>query len=106
SGALIAVTQVTLAATAPLWGRIADRYGRKPMLVRAQAGAGLVLILTGLSPNIWLLFAARALQGAAAGTISANTALVASSAPRERVSQSIGILQSGSYIGTTVRPGL
>lgn len=106
SGALIAVTQVTLAATAPLWGRIADRYGRKPMLVRAQAGAGVVLILTGLSPNIWLLFAARALQGAAAGTISANTALVASTAPRERVAQSIGIIQSGSYIGTTVGPGL
>lgn len=106
SGALIAVTQVTLAATAPLWGRLADRYGRKPMLVRAQLGAGVVLILTGLAPNIYLLFAARALQGVSAGTISANTALVASTAPRERVSQSIGIVQSASYIGTTVGPGL
>jgi MFS family permease len=106
SGALVAITQVALALFAPIWGRIADRVGRKPMLVRAMVGGGLTFIAAGFSPNIYVLFAMRFAQGALAGTISANTALVASTAPRDRVAHSLGVVQSASYVGTTLGPAL
>lgn len=106
SGGMVAVTQVAMALFAPFWGRIADRVGRKPMLVRAMAGGGLVFIACGLAPNVYVLFALRFAQGALSGTISATTALVASTAPRERVAHSLGVVQSASYIGTTLGPAL
>jgi MFS transporter, DHA1 family, multidrug resistance protein len=106
SGGLVAITQVALAVFAPLWGRIADRVGRKPMLVRAMIGGGLTFMAAGFAPNIYVLFALRFAQGALAGTISANTALVASTAPRDRVAHSLGVVQSASYVGTTLGPAL
>lgn len=106
SGGMVAVTQVAMALFAPLWGRVADRIGRKPMVVRAMAGSGVVFLACGLAPNVYVLFALRFAQGALSGTISATTALVASTAPRERVAHSLGVVQSASYIGTTLGPAL
>jgi len=106
SGAMVAITQVALGMFAPLWGRLADRLGRKPMLVRSMIGAAITYVGTGLAPNVYVLFAMRFASGALAGTIMANTALVASIAPRERVASSIGAISSANYVGTTLGPGV
>jgi DHA1 family multidrug resistance protein-like MFS transporter len=106
SGLLIAGSQLCQTGAAPLWGRLADRVGRKPMVVRAEIGLGVILALTALSPNIWYLFAMRCMVGLFAGNISASNALVASLAPPERLVHSLGVLQSGQYVGTMAGPAL
>jgi len=55
---------------------------------------------TGLAPNVYVLMATRLLTGAFAGSVAANNALVASLAPRGQLTHSLGVLQSGYYIGT------
>jgi MFS family permease len=106
SGAMFTISQTGVAIFSPIWGRMADRVGRKPMLVRAMIGVGIALILSGYAPNVFALFVVRFFTGAFAGTGAAANALVASSAPPERVAQSLGVVQSGSSIGSIVGPGL
>jgi MFS family permease len=106
SGALVAGSQLSQTAAAPLWGRLADRTGRKPMVVRAMLGLGIVMVATGLSPNVYFLFAMRVLTGVVAGNVAASNALVASLAPRDRMVHSLGVLQSGYYVGTMAGPAL
>ncbi|MEX0786828.1 MAG: MFS transporter, partial [Dehalococcoidia bacterium] len=84
SGFLVTATGTMLFIFSPIWGALADRFGRKPLLLRAYAGAMVTMTLQGLAQNVWQLFFLRALQGAFVGTIPAATALVAASTPRER----------------------
>jgi len=106
SGAMFTSSQSAVAIFSPIWGRIADRIGRKPMLVRAMVGVGVCLILSGYAPNVYALFGIRFLTGAIAGTGAAANALVASTAPADRVASSLGVIQSGSSVGSIVGPGL
>jgi DHA1 family multidrug resistance protein-like MFS transporter len=106
SGAVITASQLGQAVVAPLWGRLADRVGRKPMLIRAMLGASLTLMLTGFAPNIGILFLLRMATGLLAGTGGATNALVATSAPAHRVGHSLGVIQSANYVGGVVGPGI
>ncbi|HXA28445.1 MAG TPA: MFS transporter [Candidatus Angelobacter sp.] len=106
SGAVIGGSQLAQTAAAPFWGRMADRVGRKPMVVRATFALAILMAATGLAPNVYVLMATRVLTGAFAGSVAANNALVASLAPRGRLTHSLGVLQSGYYIGTMSGPAL
>jgi MFS family permease len=106
SGAVITASQLGQAAVAPVWGRLADRVGRKPMLIRAMLGASVTLMLTGFAPNIAALFLLRMATGLLAGTGGATNALVATSAPPDRVGHSLGVVQSANYVGGIVGPGI
>ncbi|MEK7874275.1 MAG: MFS transporter, partial [Chloroflexota bacterium] len=88
----------------PLWGALADRYGRKPMVVRASA-AGIVLVaLSGLAPSVLVLILTRAAYGAFTGVASAASALVASEVPRGRLAFALGLLQVSFFLGLMVGP--
>jgi DHA1 family multidrug resistance protein-like MFS transporter len=104
SGLLATATGAALFVFSPIWGSLADRYGRKPLLLRAYVGAMITMTLQGLATEVWHLLVLRLLQGAFVGTIPAATALVASSAPRQRVAYSLGILQMGLFLSQTVGP--
>ncbi len=97
SGLLGTSTGLALFVFSPIWGNLADRFGRKPVLLRAYVGAMVTMSLQGAVQNVWQLVALRALQGVFVGTIPAATALVAASAPRDRVASSLGILQMGLF---------
>ena len=84
SGVAISAAGVTLALFAPLWGILADRYGRKAMVVRAMLGGTVLLLLTSTVQTIGQLVACRLLQGALTGTVAASVALVASVTPPRR----------------------
>jgi MFS transporter, DHA1 family, multidrug resistance protein len=103
--ALVTTAQgTTMALVAPLWGLLADRYGRKIMLVRAMFGGALVIGAMGFVGNIYQLVILRAIQGTLTGTVPAAMTLVASSAPPQRRGSAIGLLQMAVYLGSSVGP--
>jgi len=97
-------TGLALACTAPIWGRLADRYGRKPMLVRAMIGGGISVGLMGLAQSALQLTVLRGVQGASSGTVAAATALVATETPAPHLAWALGILSSSISLGSAVGP--
>jgi DHA1 family multidrug resistance protein-like MFS transporter len=104
SGVLFAVHAVTMSIFAPIWGSLADRFGRKLMVERAMFGGAVVLAAMGFVQNVEQLAILRAIQGMLTGTIPAATTLVASSAPRERSGYALGLLQTAVWTGVSVGP--
>jgi len=90
---------LTLAIFSPIWGILADRFGRRPMLLRANFGAAVVLCAMSLAPNVQTLIILRLLQGALAGTMIAAQAMVAAYTPAGRSGMALGSLSAAVYSG-------
>jgi DHA1 family multidrug resistance protein-like MFS transporter len=97
SGAAVAVM-------GPIWGAVADRYGRKPMVVRAMVGAAIAVSLMGFARGPVDLLVLRLVLGATSGTVSAATALVATGTPRGHVGWALGVLTSAVAAGSALGP--
>lgn len=106
SGALVTSTGISLAIFSPIWGALADRRGRKLMVLRAMLVGGLIIALMGLVQNVGEFLVLRVLQGMFTGTVAASTALVASVVPRDRIAYSMGLLQTSVYVGISAGPVL
>lgn len=106
SGVTASMAGLSLTITAPIWGAMADRYGRKPMFLRALVGAGVLIGLMGIVTAVWQLIFLRFLMGAFAGTMGAAAALVASSTPREKMGYALGTLQTGQFAANMLGPVL
>ena len=104
SGMVFSAQAVTMMISAPIWGLLADRFGRKLMLVRASLGGAVLLAAMGFVQNAEQLALLRALQGLVTGTIPAANALVASSTPKENSGEALGLLQTGAWVGVAVGP--
>ena len=106
SGLANAASGFAMATMAPIWGSIADRHGRKPMLVRAQFAQGAANAASAFVGAPWQLVGVRAVQGTFSGVVGASRALVATSVPRERVPYAMGLIQSAIFLGQTLGPTL
>jgi MFS family permease len=104
SGIAFSATFLGTAATAPLWGRLADRYGRKPMLVRAAVGMAVVMSLIGIAHTVYQLAALRLIAGLVGGYASAASVMVGTQAPRDRAGWALGILSTGALAGNLIGP--
>ncbi len=104
SGMAFSAQALTMMISAPVWGLLADRFGRKLMLVRASLGGSVLLAAMGFAQNAEQLVLLRALQGLVTGTIPAANALMASSAPKENSGEALGLLQTGAWVGVAVGP--
>ncbi len=104
SGVVFAAQAVTMAIFAPIWGTLADRYGRKLMVQRAMFSGAVTMVAMGFVQDVWQLAALRAIQGMLTGTVSAAMTLVASSTPRERSGYALGLLQTAIWSGASVGP--
>jgi len=104
TGLINTLPSISIAIFAPIWGSIADNYGRKPMLLRAMLGGAVVLVLQGLARDPWQLLALRTLQGCITGTVAAATILVASNAPAEETGYALGLLQMAIFLGSSLGP--
>ncbi|MBV9749132.1 MAG: MFS transporter [Acetobacteraceae bacterium] len=104
TGILNSVTSLVAAFVSPLWGRLADRRGRKLMLLRSSIAISVFTAFMGLSQNVWELLAFRALMGAFAGFSAAAIALVASQAPEQRLGYALGWLSTGQLLGGLAGP--
>jgi len=97
---------LVLSIFSPIWGALADRRGRRVMVLRAAFGGGVVIGLMGLSQNIWQFMALRLVQGAMTGVVAAASALAISFVPRSRVGSALGLIQMASFAGNAVGPSL
>ncbi len=104
TGLLSAAPAIPMGLMAPIWGMLADRYGRKLMLMRAMGAAVLVLFGMGLAQTPMQLLVMRFCQGLFTGTISSANALVASQTPDRRMSMALGLLSSSTFIGFSLGP--
>ncbi|WP_246793155.1 MFS transporter [Burkholderia perseverans] len=104
SGVAFGATFFGTAITAPLWGRLADRYGRKPMLVRAAIGMAVVMSLIGIAHSVTELVVLRLAAGLIGGYASASIVMVGTQAPRERAGWALGVLSTGALAGNLIGP--
>ena len=104
SGIVYGAAFLSAGLVAPLWGRLGDRYGRKPMLVRASLGMAICMSLMGFSTNIWQLAGLRLLTGLAGGYSSGSVILIAVQTPKARSAWALGTLSSGVMAGNLLGP--
>jgi len=104
AGIVNAAAAVTMAVFAPIWGVLADRYGRRLMVMRSMFGGAVVLVLMAFAQNVYQLAACRLLQGALTGTVPALLALVAAETPRERAGYALGLMQAAIAVGFAIGP--
>jgi DHA1 family multidrug resistance protein-like MFS transporter len=104
AGVINSSTAVTMALAAPLWGRLGDRVGLKPMLLRATFAGSLLIGLMGLVANPWQLLALKTLQGCLTGTVAAATVLVSATAPPQRAGERLGTLQMVIFVAAAAGP--
>jgi DHA1 family multidrug resistance protein-like MFS transporter len=95
-----ASTAVTMAVAAPLWGLLADRYGKRIMLIRANFAGAVVMSLMGAAQTPTALIVLRLLQGALTGTMTAAQAFLAGEMPRERRGLAVGGLSAAVFSGS------
>ncbi len=95
---------LALALFAPIWGSLADGYGRKPMILRAMFGGAVLISLMALTTEPWQVFALRTLQGCVTGTVAAATVFVASIVPKEEAGYRLGLLQMAIFLGGSIGP--
>jgi len=104
SGVINGSTSFVAAFASPIWGRIADRHGRKLSLLRSSSAFVVFTALMGLAPDVWTFFGARAVMGVFAGFSSSAIALVASQVPERRLGYALGWLSTGQLVGSLVGP--
>ncbi|MCL6597546.1 MAG: MFS transporter [Alicyclobacillus macrosporangiidus] len=104
SGLLYSITFLTGALVSPYWGSLADKYGRKPMILRAGFSLCVLYILTSLVSNPYELLVLRALQGALAGYVPGAIALVATNTPEARVGYALALMSTGNAVGGILGP--
>ncbi len=102
--AVFSVQAVAMMIAAPIWGAVADRYGRKLMVVRSLIGGALIILLMGFARSAEELTFLRLIQGLITGVMSASSSLVASVTPRERLGYAMGMMQTASWAGVSVGP--
>ncbi|NQK49730.1 multidrug efflux MFS transporter [Streptococcus suis] len=106
AGLAVSVNALAAALMAPIWGSLADRYGRKPMMVRAAFA--MIFTMGGMAfvPNVFWLLALRVLNGVFTGYIPNATALVASQVPKDKTGYALGTLSTGAVAGNLIGPTL
>ena len=106
SGVSLGVTPGVTAICAPVWGVLADRFGRKLMLVRSLASFIVVMAAMAFVTAPWQVLALRAAQGLFAGFGALTIAMVVESVPSERVARSIGLVQTWQRLAPAIGPAV
>src|ERR1700753_1851828 len=91
---------------APFWGRLSDRYGRRPILMSSLAGACISYLILGFASNICWLLVSRMLGGFMAGNISAAFAYASDVSVPQKRAASLGLIGAAIGIGFTLGPAV
>ena len=105
-GFIIAAFTVAQLLSAPMWGRLSDRVGRRPVVIIALTASGIAYLIFGFANSLFLLFLSRLVQGAGGGTVGVIQAYVADSTdPRDRA-RALGWLSATTNLGVALGPVL
>ena len=104
TGLTLGATPAVTAISAPLWGRVGDRFGSKVLVIRSLGAFVVTKAAMGLVTAPWQLFALRALLGVFAGYGALTTSMAAESVPRERMASAIGTVQVAQRLGPAIGP--
>lgn len=103
---LMATFSMMQVVFAPVWGRLSDRMGRRPVLMISMGAAALAYLWLGFASALWMLFAARALAGACAGNIAAANAYIADVTTPEKRARGMGMIGAAFGLGFIIGPAL
>ena len=104
AAAVIAVFSAAQMVAAPLWGRLSDRIGRKPVLIAALIGSSIGSLVTGLAGVLWVLFLGRVLDGASGSSYAVGQAAVADLAQPADRPRLLGLLAAAFGVGFVAGP--
>ena len=104
TGLILGATPTVTAISAPLWGRVGDKYGNKLLVVRSLTAFILTKAAMAFVTAPWQLFALRALLGVFAGYGALTISMAAQSVPRDKMAQAIGTVQTGHRLGPAMGP--
>ena len=103
-GVLIAAHPFAQLAVSPFWGRLSDRYGRRPLILAGLILSAAAYVIFGLAEAIWLLFASRLVQGAGGGITGVVQAYVADAVEPEERTKALGWLTAATSAGVMIGP--
>ena len=101
---LVASFSLAQLVSAPFWGRVSDRYGRRPALIVGLFASALAYVVFAYADSLWLLFVSRLIQGAGGGTVSVIQAYVADVTKPEDRAKSLGWLSAVTNAGVAIGP--
>nr|AIA13252.1 Major Facilitator Superfamily [uncultured bacterium] len=104
SGVAFGISFLAAALISPFWGSLADKYGRKPMMLRSGFSLAFIYALTYFVTNPYELIGLRVLQGLLAGFVPASIALVATNTPEKQVGYALSIISTAGAAGSIVGP--
>lgn len=104
TGLIASAPALSMGIMAPVWGVLADRFGKKLMILRAMAFGAVVSIMLAFAGSTQMVFVLRFVQGLFTGTVSAAAALVATGTPRHKLSYALGFQSSSTFIGISLGP--
>jgi MFS family permease len=105
-GWMIASFSITQLVAAPIWGRVSDRYGRRPALLIGLTASALAFLVFGLATSLWLLFLSRIVQGAGGGTTGVVQAYVSDTVERKDRARALGWLSAATNAGVSIGPAI
>lgn len=105
-GALVSMFAVAQMASSPLWGRLSDRYGRRPMILSGLLISAAAYVLFESADTVWTLFLSRFVQGMGAGTVGVVQAYLSDSVPSRDRAKALGWLTAATSAGVMVGPAI
>ncbi len=104
SGLVFAISFAISAFAAPLWGKLSDKMGKKPMIIRSSVLIAITYFLAGIVTTPFELFLVRAFQGVAAGLWPACLVMLSAYAPKKKLGFAMGLMQSANITGSILGP--
>lgn len=105
-GALVSMFAVAQMTSSPLWGRLSDRYGRRPMILGGLLISAAAYVLFESADTVWMLFLSRFVQGAGAGTVGVVQAYLSDSVPSSDRAKALGWLTAATSAGVMIGPAI
>lgn len=104
SGVTYAITFAISAFVSPIWGKLSDKMGKKPMIIRASFLLAITYFLGGIVRTPFELFLVRAFQGIASGLWPACLVMMSACVPKNKIGISMGLMQSANICGGIIGP--